>query len=709
MKKFRFASVGSLMALSGMLSVPQGAVAQAEVTASRDESAGVDTVVVTARRRSESAQSVPLPVSAFGEAQFERLQIDDVVDLSGRSPNVQITRTGAGTGALQVFVRGIGQDALAFNVENPVGIYLDDVYLGRVQGAVLDILDFERVEILRGPQGTLYGRTSTVGALKYVTKAPDLTEAHVKGSVTLGDFRRADALVSASVPLIDSKLAVKLDVGTRRQEGYIEGVDASGIGTGEKGNEVNRSSARLALLWEPNDEWTIDLSLDYGSDRSGSSQATPIACPMSGACTDVFGSPYKANIGFAENGRNDSWGASARVQYDFGFATLKSISAYRSMNNLDAIDFFGLAAAPFFIPDVKEQNQYSQELQLLSAGDTRLSWVTGLFYYAENTRHEADFLGFYANDDEQDSNTYAAFAEATYEVVESWNVTLGGRYSRDRKEIDRAILLPSVADPYFEGRDSFSTSEFTYKLGTDYRFSDQFLAYVTYSTGYRPAGYVQTYPGPGQADAGAALARTSNETSSNVEVGLKSQWFDDRLTLNLTGFVTDYEDLQAASDTAPFPVLSKDVRIKGVELEFDARPIEALTLYGALGLLDAEITTGPEDGITPRYAPDVQFSGGTEYRVPLSNDLEMFIGANAVYTSSFRTSDDRAVNPDAITQEAYTLVGAQVGVEIGGGKYRVAVDGKNLTDETYFLSTVPGGSRFYGPPRMVAVTFTANF
>ena len=266
MKKLPIAS-SALVCILLMIVSPR---LRADNSQSSHDDSMVDEVIVSARRIEENQQRVPVPVTAFGEVQLQRLAVENATDLSGVVPNVQIAQTGAGTGAMEVFIRGIGLNALAFNLENPVGIYLDDVYLGRIQGALLDQLDFERIEVLRGPQGTLYGRNSTVGALKYVTKQPDLNESTFKADVSLGDYQRVETNASASFPIIPGTLAMKVDVGTRNVDGYIVGVDPTGKATGETGDGIDRQSARVAVLWLPAEDWNVRFTADYSVDRSGS-------------------------------------------------------------------------------------------------------------------------------------------------------------------------------------------------------------------------------------------------------------------------------------------------------------------------------------------------------------------------------------------------------------------------------------------------------
>ena len=685
-------------------SVPPPAIASKTKAAAPDDK--LEAVVVTARRRSELLQKTPVTVSAFSTAQLQRLQVTNATDLSGKSPNVQVQATGAGSGALQVFIRGVGNDSLAFNVENPVGVYLDDVYFGRVQGALLDLLDFDRIEILRGPQGTLYGRNSTVGALKYITKEPDLEQAHYTLQGTYGSYDRADAMLRASVPVIKDKLAVELALGTQNQTGYLDVIDAKGNRTGEHEDNIRRKEGRLAVRWNPTDRLSVNVSADFGRDQSGSTAGTPVICASEqGGCTNTYHSPYVVGANGANDGHVYTYGVAARVEYALEPITLKSISSYRSTTDRDAIDFNSLVDGGELLVDDKNQHQYSQEFQAASNWSGPFKIVTGVFYFNENIVHDDNFLGLDRNIDHQISNSVAGFAEASYALTSRLNLTLGARYSYDEKSIDRIILTGDGRGQLYRGSSSFTTTKPTYKAGLDYNFTNRLMAYLTYSTGYRPGTYASTYPTAAQISTRSVLNTTSTETADNVELGLKSTLFNQHMTLNVDGFYTKYNNLQYESSAPPFPVLSQNVDIKGVEGEFSARPFRGVTLYGNGGYLESIINSGPQEGQTTRYSPKFQFSLGGEYRRPVAPGIEMFLGSNVVFTSTFRT-DNSFVS--SVIQQSYALVGARIGATFGNGKYQLSLDGRNLTNQAYFLSTNPDAVRWFGQPRTFAATLTVR-
>ncbi|MDF7775535.1 TonB-dependent receptor [Sphingomonas sp. AOB5] len=702
---------GSFLTVMLLASAPHYAFAQStpETAApAQDEAAeqdyGLTEITVTARRVSERQQTTPIAVTALGGEMLTQLATSDTIDLSGRAPNVQVIQTGAGAGAASVFIRGIGNNALGFNLANPVGVYVDDVYMPRLQGSLVDLLDLERVEILRGPQGTLYGRDSTVGALKYVSRAPNLNEAHFLGRAVIGNFDRRDVLLGASVPIVPGELAVKVDLSSRSQTGYMIGVNAAGVDDGQRGNGIDRQSGRVSLLWQPSAAWSINLSADISNDDSGSTIPTRISSPSNGtcapavaACIDRFGSPYKTGINVMPAGYAHAWGTSLRVEYDAGPVVFKSITAYRNLDSLDVIDQTRLPGAGVLLKDLKLQDQFSQELQISSNTDSRFSWVAGLVYFHEKIDHDANLYTTHNIDDTQTADSYAAFANLNYELFDGLHVEAGGRISKERRSIDR-ILFPiggSAAAPLTTGSATFSESKGTYKFGIDYAITPDVMIYASHSTGYRPGSFASTY---GSQVPQILLGHTGAETAINNEVGLKSEWFNRRLRVNIAAFDTKYDNMQTQLTAVPYNVTATDFKFKGVEVEMEARPTRGLSLFASGGYLDAQTLSGSNIGKRPRLTPEFQFSIGGEYRYTLPTGTELFFNINNVYTSAYSTDPS---NVSSAQQKGYSLLGANVGVEFDGGKYRLAVGGKNLTDAVYFNGTSLNVSKYYGMPRTV--------
>ncbi|WP_083276660.1 TonB-dependent receptor [Sphingobium phenoxybenzoativorans] len=705
---------GSLLTAMLLASAPHYAFAQsgaqtseAAATASNEDDGGLSEITVTARRVSENQQNTPIAITALSGAMLQQLGTLDTIDLSGRAPNVQIIQTGAGAGAASVFIRGIGNNALGFNLANPVGVYVDDVYMPRLQGSLVDLLDLERVEILRGPQGTLYGRDSTVGAIKYVSKNPDLNDAHFTGRAALGDYDRRDVLLGASIPLIPGELAMKVDLSSRSQTGYMIGVDANGVDDGQRGNGIDRQSGRFSLLWTPGDAWRINFVADITNDDSGSTIPTRISSPTGGtcapavaACVPRFGSPYKTGINIVPLGYAHSWGNSLRVEYDAGPAVIKSITAYRELDSLDVIDQTRLPGQGVLLRDLKKQNQFSQELQITSNTESRFSWVAGLVYFREKIDHDANLYTTHNVDDTQKADSYAAFANLNYELIDGLHLEVGGRISKEKRWIDRVVFPIGGGTPFLTGTASFSETKGTYKFGIDYAFTPDVMVYASHSTGYRPGSFSSTYASPRVAQ--VVFGNTGAETAKNNEIGIKSEWFARRLRLNVAAFDTKYNNMQTQSTAVPYNVTATDFSFKGVEVEMEARLTRGLSLFASGGYLDAETLSGSAAGRRPRLTPEFQFSVGGEYRYMLASGTELFANINNVHTSAYTTDPS---NVSSASQGAYSLLGANVGAEFDEGKYRVSVGGRNLTDSTYFNGTSLNVSQYYGAPRTVFVEF----
>ncbi|MFO1455060.1 MAG: TonB-dependent receptor [Steroidobacteraceae bacterium] len=668
----------------------------------------LEEVVVTARKREESLQAAPLAVSAFGEASLARQQISTVVDLNLAVPSVLVTRTGGSSTAAQIFIRGIGQDSLGFNSETPIAVYLDDVYMGRVQGTIVDFIDLERVEVLRGPQGTLYGRNSTAGAVKYVMRRPDLQHPRFVGDVTVGSYNRADVRASGSMPFADGKFAIKADVAVSNQDGYVEGVDATGKKTGQDANGVDRKGGRVALRWQASDVLDFELAVDMTRDRSGVQLSTPITC-VSGAnsqCEPLYGDPYLAGINLSGQ-KSDSSGASLRIEWGLDWANLKSVTAVRKLEFTDPIDLNAVPGAPLTIMSSNDQNQWSQEFQLTSKGSGPWSWVAGAFYFHEESKPDSTFLGARRNVDDQTADSFAVYGEASYGFANGVTLTAGGRWTQDKKDIDRLIYIPmAAATPSISASGSFNESVFTPKVSLSWKATDAALLYATYAEGYKPGGFSETWP----STAVAATGQFKSEKTKAYELGAKTSWMDERLTFNAAVYQTDYNGLQQSLlTTTSFAVVTSDVQIQGLEFELAARPVEPWLIYGNIGFLNDKIkaSTIPGDNLSRRlrYAPEQTYKLGTEVRFPVGG-MEFFAGASVAHMGA--TPMDNA-NTLGIFMPAYEIVDAQLGMVFGGGRWTVTAGGKNVGDTAYWRSGVAGRGRFYAPPSTYALTIKASF
>ncbi|MBY0303876.1 MAG: TonB-dependent receptor [Sphingomonas sp.] len=750
--------------LLAIMSAPAMAQTAPTVTSESDKpeatakSNGLPDMVVTARRREEKLQDVPLAVTSVTETTFRQQQIVNLEGLHLSIPNTTIVRNTTTTNAAQVYIRGIGQDESTYNSEQGVAIYIDGVPLGKQNGAMLDLIEFERIEVLRGPQGTLYGRNATGGAVKFETKRPSLTTFRGVGDLTIGSFGQFDARGTVSLPIIVDKLAVKVDFVSRSDDGFV--TDRT---LGERINNLDRQTGRVSALWQATDRLSVYATYDRTLDRSNIN--VPIPTQINAACVRTaanptptcngqraadysprFGSQRVADRSIPNLNKFDGQGGSVQFTYDLDTFQIVSTSGYRDFQTLFAGDLDGARDVSLdFIQDLK-QDQFSQEVQIGSLGKNRFNWVVGGFYFNENVTQGAQNT-FQAtnNDNRQGAQSYAFFGEANYEVLDGLRVTAGGRYTRDTKQISGSAftrIAPAVGSNRIDGARLFtynanlSFSNFSPRVVVDYKPTEDILLYASWSKGYKAGVFSAGRP----TTLAAALGTLPPETVTTYEIGAKLSWFNNRLTLNLSAFTSDYNNLQLSFlSGGVFFIAPAGARIRGLEAEFSARPIRQLTIYGNAGYLDAKITQvtiNPATG-TPvgalfigaplKHAPEFQGKIGFD----LSDDFSfgrLGFGGNATHQSSITRNN--AVTPGIISPNV-TVFDTQAYVETLDAKWRLTFGVKNLTDEVYWLqgvnvggpgfnalgaaapspTTIPlvNNSRFYAPPRTWSLTLRYAF
>jgi iron complex outermembrane receptor protein len=678
-------------------------VAAAPLSAQTPETSAVaeiEEVVVTARKREETLQDVPVAVSAFSAESLERMQIGGLADLSVQVPNFGAGRNQTTPNSAQLYVRGVGQDDSTPTNEPGVGVYVDGVFMARTQGALLDLLDFERVEVLRGPQGTLYGRNTSGGAISFVTRKPDLERAGLRGEYTVGKFGRNDLKISGSAPLVEGRLAAKFDVVSLDREGYM-----TRRSDGRDTNRIDRRAGRLAVRWQATDDVIVDVVADIARDRSGMYAPAPLAVggPLPGNRTPRFGY-YVTDANALDLNEYDGSGYSATVSWDLGALDFKSVTAFRRFDNQFWGDLRGRSATSGGGTDLfrnLKQNQFTQEFQLASAGEERLSWVAGLFYLKEDIDNLDIFL--LRHQWAQKSTSYAAYADLTYELTDALSVNAGGRYTKDEKRF--SINATGLPGPFSVGGVSKSWDEFTPKLGLSWKSEQGPLLYATWQKGYK-AGAFQGFPQRASDVTGQILPP---ERVAAYEAGVKADWLDRRLRTNFAVFDTDYTDLQIAvfAPNGSFEARSADAKIRGAELEVTARPTSSLSLFATAAWLDGEYTrsTGAATKLNAglKFTPESSFTAGAEWTHSIGGG-EIFVGANASYVDDVFFSTELAPSN---SQKGHELVDARIGYAGDDGRWRVTLGGRNLTNvEWAATGTIAGdGSLFPSEPRTWSLSF----
>ena len=714
----------SVLALSVGLGPVDAALAQA---APGPEDEGIGDIVVTAQRREESLQDVPIAVTALGENALRNLQADNLGDLEGSVPNLSI-HVGDAQNAV-VYIRGVGQiDSLAF-ADPGVGIYVDDVYLGRAQGAFLDIYDVERVEVLRGPQGTLYGRNTIGGAVKFVSK-PLTNELSGQAEATVGSYDRFDLKGTLNVPLVEDRLLAKVAVARSSRKGFAENV-----ATGQDDGDKDLWAARLALEFRPSDMVRFRFNADISRDNPDFSRTPARATPVLGLAQPNE-DPFKVDADFNDRNYLRTGGLSLVASWEVTPSTeLKSISAYRELDYKTNLDLDATALPLFGVYVDETQNQFSQELQLVHSGE-RLSAVAGLFYFRE---HDVTLSGLYGpaielvtgSVNDQHTDSYAAFGQLTYELTDKLSATVGLRYTHEEKDFARTQKFFPATTPFPFDYDSggllvtdIDTSgdwgSLSPKFGLDYRWSDDVMTYVSVSRGFKSGGF------DGRSNDARGAQPYDPETMWSYELGLKSSLLDRRLTANFAVFQNDYKDLQLSSFVADasgnFAALFTNAgkaRIRGAEVELAARPFAGLSLNGTVGYLDGEyleyigpggvdISDQRELVNAPRWTVRV---GGT-YDIALGSAGTLVLGADASHRSKVYTV---VSSSEVLAQDATTLIDAFVRFEPVSERWWLSAGVKNLTDKRYIshgfdLSDSLGYQlAYYGDPRTYNFTFGVRF
>lgn len=725
----------------------------------------IEEITVTARRREEAIQDVPLSITAISGERLALTGAENIVDIGQMSPNVTLEVSRGTNTTLTAFIRGVGQQDPVAGFEAGVGMYIDDVYLNRPQAAVLDIYDVERIEVLRGPQGTLYGRNTIGGAIKYVTKRlPDEPELKVKGSI--GSYSQVDTIVTGSAPLSDT-FRIGGSIARLTRDGFGENRNVPGLENYNK----DVLGARLSMEWTPTEALFLRFAADYIDDDSDPRQGHRLTVGnISGApiLDDVFDT--RAGLTNPEQSVEAS-GVSLTADWQLNDRfTLKNILAYREDESWSPIDFDSLAAADLDVPVVYENDQFSEELQLLYTGD-RVSGIVGAYYldaYALNAFDvilglTGDVLGlpglnaFTLSD--VDTSTWSIFGDFTYDLTDTVSVSLGGRYTADERSstVLRQTMIggtstwfggtavPIATTSDFNGSEEFT--EFTPKVSLSWRPVEEQHVYVTYSEGFKggsfdPRGLTTAAPdldGDGDIDDADIFEFMifHPETVSTWEIGLKSSWLDNRVTSSIAVFHSDYEDVQIPGSVgfdsdgdgvvdsfAGITSNAADADINGIELEGAAQLAEPLSFAWTIGYIDAEFNefidafgVDVADQRVFQNTPEWTGSGAMTW----AKDLTFFDRSgvlSVIGAVSYRSeaSQFEAPNP-FLDQESFSLWDLSVVWEDDDGHWRGGIHGKNLTDEEYkvagyFFPTLGLESTitaFYGNPRTVTATVEYRF
>ena len=755
----RTAVTGVAAGFCALFTAPNETLAQAESVAAVDE------ITVTARRREESLQDVPLSITAISGDDLERVGAVDIIEVAKQSPNVTLEVSRGTNTTLTAFIRGVGQQDPVAGFESGVGLYVDDIYFNRPHAAVLDLYEVERIEVLRGPQGTLYGRNTIGGAIKYVTK-PLSSESKMKARLSVGTDSQLDALLTASAALSDS-FRIGGTIAKFTRDGFGDNLTQSGWENYNK----DVLGVRLTLEWDATDSLLFRLSGDYTDDTSDPKAGHRLqVAAVSG--DPILDNVFDTNAGLSVPKQSvEAKGISLLTEWTINDNWMvKNILAFREDETWSPIDFDSLPVDDLDVPVLYTNEQFSEEFQLLYSSD-RWNGVAGLYFLDANAFNEFDVVlgplgdligvpGLNANTlGDVDTETWSAFADFTYDFNDALSLSFGGRYTSDKRssQVLRRTFAGGIS-PRFGGTgvviattSDFSGSEkwtdFSPRMSLSWRPSDTQHLYFSYSEGFKGGSFdprAQTSTAPDLDDDGTVtdaeiftFMMFEPETVESYEVGLKSNLLDGRLTTSLAIFFADYTDVQipgsvgydtdgdGINDTfAGITSNAGRAELPGIEFEGLFRANDNWSFGWAIGYLDAEykefidaLNVDVADDAVFQNTPKWTANGSMTFETPMS--LFGTGGDFAVITSlSYRDDTSQFEFPDdLLDQESYTLWDLSAVWEADDDRWSVGLHGKNLTDEEYkvagyafrALGLEGNVTAFYGNPLQVTLTGTVNF
>jgi iron complex outermembrane recepter protein len=679
-------------------------------------SAASEVVIVTAQRRAQDIQQVPASVTALGTSQLEQRQVAGVLDLQYQVPNISIA-TGTGTAnSARIFLRGVGEDESRGAVDPAVAVYVDGIYMGRQLGSLFSVVDLERIEVLRGPQGTLYGRASNGGAIKLVSKRPN-QEFGGELRAGTGNYDRAEARATINLPLADAT-AVRLTAVYKGRDGFH-----TLLPNGDRANFARNVGAqdmgafRFSLAHDFSADWKLLFA--YDSTRDNGDPTPDSVRPGNDRDNNLFTieplpgvtcGPTTTSIGCFSDYRSkiESDGGSLNIEGKLGSFSIQSLTGYRTLKD----DLASRIGSPYF--QKTDQDQFSQEITLSSNFSGPFNFVAGAYLFNEDVVLNTTFVFPFIVDVKTES--VSGFVHGTFEASDKLTATAGVRVTQETKDFFGANLSPLFsANPAFQRTDSRDFDNTSYNVGLDYDLSDTWMVYGSYATGFKPGGW-----SPDCFSATACFLRVDPEEVATLEVGTRTQLFDKALKLNATYFFNTYEGLQIGA-TVPGLGFTRfnvaETEIQGLEFEAFWRLSDHLSITSNVAFLDAEYTSVTLPQASALTNAGVPCAGGVPtiecaLALKLKNapDYKGFIGLN--YTrpmgpGALTVNADVAFEDDSFSLVANTpinaltsvdpLYNARISYAFDNG-VSIAVWGQNLTDEQYWRAASAGSFTTYAAP-----------
>ncbi|KRB82215.1 hypothetical protein ASE00_08955 [Sphingomonas sp. Root710] len=738
-------SFHAAVSLAAMMAFPGYAQAQETPAAvGAGQADGLEEIIVTAQKRRENLQDVPVAITAVSSARLAATNITSAADLGAVTPSLSLTQV---AGTIQPHIRGVGTDFSGPGVENPVATYVDGVYIASGTSSLLTLNNIERVEVLKGPQGTLFGRNATGGLIQVITKDPRHDPA-ASIDLSYANYQTVTANAYMTAGLGES---IAADLAIRYEH------QGDGWGTNLfDGRDVNRTDRDLALrsklLFEPGDATKIRLAIDYADRKARDVQHWYAGYPLS-FNNPFFGGPYDLGGAYDINSNVDgdsrlrAGGVSLQVNHDLGAVAFQSITAFRKSRysfDLD-LDLTPVALISCCGPQhgPVRARQLSQELQLSSAQGGPLKWVAGVYLFAAKDEYDdvsivleggaspvpgAPF--FIRFDNQAKTRSAAVYGQASYEIADRTTLTLGGRFTYEDRRIGgtETILIGgavAVVHPLplpgsgFPAKVDFK--RFNYRVALDRKFTSDILGYLSYNTGFKSGGYNLN---------SSANPPYKPENIKAAEAGLKMQLFDRRLRFNIAAFDYKYSNIQVTNYAGGNSLIGNGAKAKIYGLDFDADWAlgNGISLNGGLGYIHGRFSSYPDapyfSGFGGCLAPPGSFCNQSAKGNKLGQTPAWSYNVGASYKTGFAagslnfnilysyTSRWYASADNFAFQPSLGLLNASVQWTDPSDRFSARLWGKNLTDETYSTGIAEanqGVFRHVGAPRTYGVTLGAKF
>jgi iron complex outermembrane recepter protein len=669
-----FLTIGSsLIAFAASAAHAQQAAPAAQPQA---DSGSIQDIIVTARRRNESIQTTPVAVTAVSPSQLEASAATKLSDLQGLAPNVLITTQSTGAATANISIRGIAFADVEKSFDPAVGVNVDGVYIGTSTGQLLDFFDISSIEILRGPQGTLFGRNTIAGVIN-VRRTRPTGEWGGKFEASYGSYEQIGLRGVLNAPIVKDVLAVKLFEFRQEDGGFLKE-----FGTGKHIGGSYQDNFGAAFLLTPSSNFDALLTLEEQHQtfeapnglitRTGDvfCGALPAVTCNRNTTTDIY-TIFPGQV--PSTGRYRAPAATLEMNLTAGPVKLTSVTSYRSSTESQTQDF---GTANLYLATRRQKyHQFSQELRASGNLFPNFDYVAGLYYFNSRYRliQDTNVFGSFAGEQFTigKSRSEAAFIDFDWEFLPRLRLSGGGRYTHDRKEnINPQLIDPNDGSVGVSAKKSWS--RFTPKVSLDYRPTDALMVYGSWSRGYRSGGF----NGRGQTFF-SATTPYNPETVDAYEVGVKSEFFDRKLALNLAGYYTDYKNIQESSTVTLVGGIGNETvvtnaagaRIKGIEADLTARPIDPLTIRGSLGythshfrgflvnqpvtLADGSVAVRTFDfsDVDLIYAPKITAAVNAEYKIPVgANELRLNAGYRYITRYDQQIAADPALYPTLLAQ-----------------------------------------------------------